>query len=133
MVAFVAEATGELRGFDARSANANPFNWRFGMAPVVRFSRCMAEARALLPPGTLVAFVSPGEGAAGRGGGGGNDDFFRWRWAAYLLPELDLVRLQDASPPQAPSYLLTYRREAPGRRFELVRQLTGGRLYRVRR
>jgi hypothetical protein len=106
---------------DARGGNALPFFWRFGMAPVGRFARCMAAARAVLPAGAVVAFDSA-EGPR-------DADFFRWRWAAYLLPEQHLVRAGD--PRALAGFLLTYRKQVRDRSHELLTQLPGGRLYRV--
>ena len=116
----VRDAVEEL---DARGGNALPFFWRFGMAPVGRFARCMAAARAVLPAGAVVAFDSA-EGPR-------DADFFRWRWAAYLLPEQHLVRAGDPRARALAGFLLTYRKEVRDGSHQLLTQLPGGRLYRV--
>jgi hypothetical protein len=119
----VSEVRDAVEELDARAGNAVPFFWRFGMAPVERFARCMAAARPLLPPGSVVAFESL-EGPR-------EADFFRWRWAAYLLPEQHLVRARDARAGSPAAFLLTYRKEAQDPRYRLVSRLPGGRLYRL--
>jgi hypothetical protein len=108
---------------DGRGGNALPFFWRFGMAPVGRFARCMAAARAVLPAGAVVAFDSA-EGPR-------DADFFRWRWAAYLLPEQHLVRADDPRARALAGFLLTYRKQVRDSSHPLLTQLPGGRLYRV--
>jgi hypothetical protein len=121
--AFVVETRDAVAGFEGRPLNIGPFFWRSGMAPTERLARCLDEARALLPAGSVVAFASaPGPDDAA---------FYRWRWAAYLLPGIHLVRLEErhASPPAR--YVLTYRVQVDEHGLALVRQLPGGRLYRV--
>jgi hypothetical protein len=116
------ETRGSLSYYMARGGNVSPYLWRFGMAPVERLARCLAEARELMPAGSVVAFVSPD--------GPGDADFFRWRWAAYLLPDEDVVRWRDAEGARA-GFLITYRRQVDGTALRMLRQLHGGRLYRI--
>ncbi len=127
-VALVRETAAAVAGWDARQVNRRPCLWRFGMAPVERFARCLAGVDGLLPPDSLVIFDSPpGDCSA---------QFYRWRWAAYLLPALDLVTPDDPAGRQRASYLIAYRTEPappPGARLVLVRQLAGGRLFRIDR
>src|SRR5260370_34983915 len=96
---------GEMRygldELDGRQGNALPFFWRFGSAPVERFARCMAAARPLLPRGSVVAFDSPA--------GPRDADFFRWRWAAYLLPAQHLVRARGGRTGALGGFLRPYR------------------------
>jgi hypothetical protein len=120
------EVQSALDGFAGRQGNALPFFWRFGTAPVERFAGVMAAARPLLPPGSIVAFASTD--------GPRQADFFRWRWAAYLLPEQHVVLLNDHTGRDMAGFLgfvLTYRKQAQDPTYELVAQLPGGRLYRV--
>jgi hypothetical protein len=101
-------------------------NWRFGMAPVERLRRTLRGVEGWLPRDSIVAFTSPA--------GEYDAEFYRWRWAAYLLPDLDVV------PPEATAvvaaYAVAYRRlplPLRGCRLDLIRDLDGGRLYQVLR
>jgi hypothetical protein len=125
-VALEKETVGLISGWHERQRNAPPAAWRFGSGPVERFCRLMAGAGQLLPADTVVLFVSPpGDQAA---------EFFRWRWAAYLLPEQNLTTLDFPDGRQLASHEIAFRREGvapPGTRLELVRQLPLGRVWRV--
>lgn len=125
-VAFLQEVNGAVRSFDARETRAaGPMYWRFGIPQMTGFARCVAAAHREIPAGSVVAFASrPGPDAA---------DFFRWRWAAYLLPEMHVVPLSDAEASRMADYLLTFRLESDDPRFEPLRRLPGGWLYRARR
>jgi len=108
--------------------NVLPVAWRFGSPPVLRLQRCLAPVENLMPLGSLVIFASP-PGPMGA-------DFFRRRWAAYLLPRSSVVALDDLQPPQLASYLVTFgglRELPPGLHLELDRQLENCRLYRILR
>jgi hypothetical protein len=125
----LARETGDAwEGWSQRQRNNLPCGWRFGMAPVERLRRCLGGIDGLVPSGSVVAFASlPG---------GCSAEFFRWRWAAYLLPGLEVVSLDDPAARQLAAYLITYRRlpePPPGTRLELLRQLEGGRVYRILR
>ncbi|HEX5761448.1 MAG TPA: hypothetical protein VF121_19860 [Thermoanaerobaculia bacterium] len=115
-----------LAGYDARRARTGPpLVWHFGMAPVAALERCVAAARPHLPPGSVVAFAGPPEP---RG-----DGFLRWRWAAYFLPERDVVRWRGAAGPGPATHVLACRRDLAGdSRLAAVARLPAGRLYRVR-
>jgi hypothetical protein len=123
----LARGTGAaVASWDARQVNRSPCMWRLGMAPVERLRRSLAGVEGWLPPDTVVLFVSsPGTcGAA----------FFRWRWAAYLLPDLELSSPDDVNGQRLAAYLIAYRTEPappPGGHLVLVRQLDGGRLFRI--
>jgi hypothetical protein len=115
-------------GWSRRGWNSVPCAWRLGMAPVERLRRCLAGVDGLVPAGTVVAFASQNSPCDGQ--------FFRWRWAAYLLPQLEVTTLDDVDGQQLSAYLITYRllpAPLPGTRLYLVRQLDGGRLYRINR
>lgn len=127
-VALTREAVATRRDWNRRQKNAPPCVWHFGMAPVERLRACVAGVEGLLPRDSLVLFASPA------GAGPCNPEFFRWRWAAYLLPDLLVARPDDLEARQLASYLIAYRRPVeppPGCRLELIRQLDGGRLYRI--
>ncbi len=120
-----------LSGYDVRDRwQARPLLWRAGMPPADDLARFAASARPLLPAGSRVAFASPAASPAARLDPGA--DLFVYRWAAYLLPEVDLV--EAASPAAARAdYALGYRLALPADRFQALSRLPGGWLYRVRR
>jgi hypothetical protein len=127
-VALAREAGAAVAGWDDRRLNALPCNWRFGMAPVERLERSLAEVRDWLPRDGVVLFASP-PGSCGA-------QFYRWRWAAYLMPNLQ-VRTPDwfADRRQTAYELAWDIRPAPppGCRLDSLRDLDGGsgQIYRV--
>jgi len=123
--AFLAELQDTFAGWDRReSERADPIRWRFGVRQVGILEQCLAEARREIPPGSVVAFASPQGPAAA--------DFYRWRWAAYLLPEHDVLSVSDPKAGELARYLIAHRQPIEEPRAEVVRQLTGCVLYRVR-
>jgi hypothetical protein len=125
-LALARETAAAAAGWSHRQDNAPPCLWRLGMAPVERLRRCLAGAAGLLPRDTVVAFASRPAAC--------DAEFFRWRWAAYLLPDLMVTRPGDPYSRQRPAYLITYRRlpdPLPGCNAVFSRQLDGGRLYRI--
>lgn len=125
-LAFVAEMSRAVGEYDRRESRfvSRPEGWRPGMPQPARLERCLAGVRETVPPGSVVAFESPGpEGAR----------FFAWRWAAYLLPEHDVAPLLDPRTADLAQYLVTYAIRVEDPRIELIRRLPGCRLYRVRR
>jgi hypothetical protein len=117
-----------VASWDSRARIDPPSIWHPGMEPVERLHRCIAELAALLPRDTVVAFASaPGEAGA---------EFYRWRWAAYFLPGLEVTWLADRQGALTATHLVTYRCQAeppPGTHLQLIRQLRGGRLFRILR
>jgi hypothetical protein len=114
--------------WDTRGDNWPPSLWRFGMAPVERLRDCLARVEGWLPPDTVAVFDSPP--------GPCNAPFFCWRWAAYLLPDLELTPPYDVEGNLRATYLIAYRTQPappPGSHLVFVRQLAGGRLYRIDR
>jgi hypothetical protein len=122
---FLRETGGALEGYDFRQqARSGPQTWRTGAPRLLRLERCLAGVRERVPAGRPIAFASPEEAS--------RDDFFRWRWAAYYLPEHDLLFAHDpASLPDA-EYLVDYGRGVRDPRLELLARLHGCRLYRIR-
>jgi len=123
-LAALREIDAAVTGYDLREQRPSaPFGWRAGTPAEVDLERFLAAARPLLPPGSAVAFASPDSS--------GNDALFRYRWAAYLLPEVDL--LPTGSPAAAAaSYALSFRMQLPPTRFVPLARLPGGWAYRVR-
>ena len=121
-VSFAAEMNEALGDWDARaSLSRGPSTWRFGNPQLERLAACLDDVRARVPPGSFVAFASRPEEA-----------FFRARWAAWLLPEHEVLPLDDPSAPRVAEYVVDYRANLRLPRLELVAQLRGCRLFKVR-
>jgi hypothetical protein len=120
-VCLAADTRDSLFSYRHRGGNTLPCLWRFGMAPVERLRRCAEEVRARVPAGSVVAFGSPAAEC--------DSDFYRWRWAAYLLPDEDVVRLGDPTARQVARYVVTFRLPLDEPRLKLLDQLYGCRLY----
>jgi len=117
-----------LTGWDLRRADRPACEWSLGTAPVAALGRFLAGVEGWLPRDSVVLFESPP--------GPCNSPFFRWRWAAYLLPELEVSLPDDPDGSRLAAYLIAYRTAPappPGTRLVLVRQLADGRLYRIDR
>jgi len=127
-IALAVRTGAAVAGWDSRGADRPACAWRFGTGPVESLRRCLARVEGWLPPDTVVVFVSPP--------GPCNAPFFCWRWTAYLLPDLEVSPPDDVEGRQRASYLIAYRTRPappPGSHLVLVRQLEGGRLYRIDR
>jgi hypothetical protein len=126
-IALARETATAFDGWGRRQQNVPPCVWRLGMAPVERLRRCLAGAQGLLPRDAKVAFASPAAICSAQ--------FFRWRWAAYLLPDQLVTLAGDPYDPGPPaSYLISYRQPGTAPRgcgLTPLRQLDGGRLYRI--
>jgi hypothetical protein len=124
--ALVSENRGAMSAWNRRQENALPNRWEFGGAPVNRLQRCLAGVEGLLPRDSVVLFDSPDGPLAAR--------FFRWRWAAYFLPDLNVAPPQDDRGASTASYAIGYHLEPtppPGSHLDFSRQLDGCRLYRI--
>jgi hypothetical protein len=123
--AFLVELQDTFAGWDRReSERSDPIRWRFGVRQVGILEQCLAEARREIPPGSVVAFASPQGPAAA--------DFYRWRWAAYLLPGHDVLSISDPKAGEVAQYLIAHRQPIDHPSAKKVRQLTGCVLYRVK-
>lgn len=123
------EVDAAVTGYDLRGRRpAGPLQWRAGMPAVADLERFAAAARPLLPAGSVVAFAtirSPRSTA----GNAGDDAFFRYRWAAYFLPEVDLVDAGSTAAARA-EYALAFRLQLPADRFRPLVRLRDGWVYR---
>jgi hypothetical protein len=61
--------------------------WRFGMRQTDWLARCLAAADAAVEPGSRILLLARKE------------DFYRGRWAAYLLPAHHLLTSRSEVPP----------------------------------
>lgn len=121
-IGFLAELRAQQRFCAATlPQNAPVLAWRLGTPPVERLRSFLDDAHRLLPHGAIVGFASP-EGPL-------DAAFFRRLWAAYLVPDLNLLSEADAHA--YTHYILAYgvRIDRPG--VSLVRPLPGGGLYRI--
>jgi hypothetical protein len=124
--AFLHELNRAVTGYDARAETpAHPRRWQPGMAGPVRLERCLAPARRAIDRGAVVAFASPDEPAGSA--------FFRWRWAAYLMPAHDVIQAGDPAAARLADYAIACGTRLDDPRLAPVRELPGGRLYRVLR
>ena len=133
-----------LAGYDGRAqARSGVIGWREGMPQVVRFRSFVEEARPRGPAGRPGGGTTPPAGArpheVRRGGvvftspdDGAGQQFFRRCWAAYLLPEVDVIPLSDPAAQERGQFLLAYGERIDHPRLEMVRRLPGGWLHRVR-
>ena len=120
---FLAHLQKALADYDRRSVFlTDPVQWRFGTPQIDVLQRCFAEARPLIPPGSVVVFTSPGPQDA---------IFFRWRWAAYGLPEYDVIQPEIPQAAEMAEYLISHRVPIRLPRAKLVKRLTGCQLFRV--
>lgn len=126
LFAMLREMSLTLAQYDSRTSfRPRAVRWRHGTPPVERLERCLALVRMRVPPGRVVVFVSPP--------GPQTADFYRWRWAAYLLPEHEVAPLGDRETGRLAEYLVAYEQDFAHPRLEAMARLPGCRLYRVRK
>jgi len=130
LLALLRETGHALAEVDAREQNREsvPY-WRLGTPQVEELDRCLALVRQRVPPGRVVAFASPPDEATP----GEQSEFFRWRWAAYLLPAHEVAPLQGPDTGRLAEYLVTYQRDFENPRLVLLAERPGCRLYQVRK
>lgn len=122
--AFLAELQEALEVYDRRSLHrSHPSVWQFGTPQVEILQQCLSQARALIPPGSVVVFTSSGPQDA---------EFYRWRWAAYALPEDDVIQPGTPRAAEMAQYLISHRVPIQLPRAELVKALTGCQLFRIK-
>ena len=143
----LAEHRAALAGFDGRERWAvMPISWRPGLPAVERLAACLDRARAAMSSAAgsegsgAVAFSSPAD--AGNAGDTGGSAFFRARWAAYLMPERDVIAWDDPHAPAVADWAIAFRQDLSDLsdsrgprepRLEPAGRWPGCRLYRVRR
>lgn len=128
-LSFSAEMGKALEEWDRRTQAARgPGTWRFGSPQLERLAACLDGVRGHLPPGSVIAFASQEGPDQER-----RNALFRTRWAAYLLPEHDVLPLDDPAAPRLAGYVIDYRAGLDLPQLELVARLHGCRLFKVRR
>jgi len=125
-VGFVEEMQRAVGGYDERErSRADPWAWHYGSAPEVQLERCVAPARRLIPAHSAVAFASaalpPGNAV------------YRRMWAAFLLPAYDVLPVDDPAAPLLADYVIDCGAEMRHPWLVPLRDLPGGRLFRVQR
>ena len=128
---FLYEVNAAVTGWDARDWAFEIVPWRFGSPEPAALGRCLGEARKTIPPGSAVAFASADADADA--GAPPDVALARWRWAAYLLPEDDVLPAGDPAAARLATWAITFRTEIHDPRLEPVRRLPEGWLYRVKR
>ena len=129
VLAFLRETGLALGEVDARAENrATVPYWRLGTPQVERLDRCLALVQERVSPGRVVVFASPPGTAEGD-----QSEFFRWRWAAYLLPQYEVAPLQGPDTGRLAEYLITYQRTIEHPRLEAMAEIPDCQLYRVRK
>jgi hypothetical protein len=78
----------------APASHPPPWAWRYGTKPVRALARCTSVAQRIVPAGSLVALVTPA------------DDFFEWRWAAYLMASHEVIGLWAPELTTRPLYVI---------------------------
>lgn len=128
VLSFSVETRKALEGWDRRSLSATgPSTWRLGNPQLERLTACLDDVRHRVPAGSVVAFASPDSQDAEQ-----RSAFFRARWAAYLLPEHEVLSIEDPAAPREAEYAIDYRAGLNLPRLELVARLRGCRLFKVR-
>jgi hypothetical protein len=108
---------GEARALARRAEmRGTPFNWRFGQPQPERLRRCLETVSRHVPAGASVQVV------------GRHDDIYTWRWAAYLLPQYDVLPASEVpvavpgSTPARAEYLVATAPEVPRHGTAVVRR-----------
>jgi hypothetical protein len=123
---FLQEVNRVVSGYDDRErSQAEPWAWRLGAPQAVQLTRCVEPARQAIPPRSTVVFVAPDVPP-------GNASY-RWMWAAYLMPEYDVLQIGDPAVAQFAQYVIDCGAGFRHPWLVPLRDLPGGRLYRVQR
>jgi hypothetical protein len=123
---FLHEVNEAVAGWDGRARNpAAPWAWRMHTPAIDGLARCLRAAREAMPAGSALAFASPDDAPEAQ--------FRRWRWAAYFLPEYDVLQPGDPNAARIARYVVACRTEIHDPRIEPVQRLPDGWLYRVKR
>jgi hypothetical protein len=124
-VSLLGEVRGAATSWDARAEWNGQWGWRFGTPAVSSLERCLAPARRIVPPGSVVAFAAPGEPR--------DTALSHLRWAAYLMPAQNVLAHDDPAETIVAQYVIVWGAplQAPG--LTRLRQLPGCTLYWVSR
>jgi hypothetical protein len=123
LAGFADEAWRALRA-RGRPGRVPPMRWRMNTPPVRHLAFCLEEVRRRIPAGSSVLFHSANES--------GEPAHYQWRWAVYLLPEAEVLPLQEGKRRRrAAGYLVAYRGNYSAPDARLVAELPGCALYEI--
>jgi len=122
-VGFLSELHGSLTRYDLRNDRPTlPALWHLGTRAPARLQACLAEVERRIPERTTVSILSPP--------GPAQAEFYRWRWAAYLLPRHDVI--EEGSRGATPAdYLVAFQRVAEDPELTPIFATAACRLYRM--
>jgi hypothetical protein len=121
---FLQEVNRAVAGWDGRGREDGGLPWRFGAREPTALARTVEAARPALPAGSVVAFAAGDDPPGSR--------LIAWRWAAYLLPDRDVLAIDDPAAAQLATAVIAFRTEIRDPRLEPVRRLPDGWLYWVK-
>jgi hypothetical protein len=123
---FLQEVNRALSGYDEREhSRSDPWAWHYGAAPALQLERCVAPARQAIPLHSAIAFASP-EKPPGNA-------IYRRMWAAYMMPGHDVFQIDDPAAPLRAQYVIDCGAGLVHPWLVPLRDLPGGRLFRVQR
>lgn len=122
--AFLIELNRGVSAWDDREHSVGAWGWRFESPETDALIRSLDVARKAIPPGAPIVFTAPDDPQG--------VEFAAWRWAAYLMPDRDVLSMGDPETPQLAQYAIGYQKEIHHPRAELMQRLPDGWLYRVK-
>jgi len=123
--AFLVELNHTVAAWDGREHVDPAWGWRFETPETGALSRSLDVARKAIPPGAAIAFTAPDDPPGA--------ELVASRWAAYLMPDRDVLSVNDPEAGQIAQYAIGFRKEIRHPRAELMLRLPDGWLYRVKR
>ena len=122
--AFLVELSRTVAAWDGREQADAASGWRFETPETAALSRSLDVARQAIPPGAAVAFTAPDEPPG--------VELEACLWAAYLMPDRDVLSVNDPEAGQIARYAIGFRKEIHHPRAEPMLRLPDGWLYRVK-
>ncbi|HET9209558.1 MAG TPA: hypothetical protein VFR03_04135 [Thermoanaerobaculia bacterium] len=123
--AFLVELNRAVAAWDDREHFISAWGWRFESPETGALIRSLDVAVKAIPPGAPVAFTAPDDPPG--------VEFEAWRWAAYLMPDHDVLSVKDPEAGGVARYAIAYKTEIHNPRAEPMLRLPDGWLYRVKR
>ncbi len=121
---FLVEVNRAVSSWDARGEFFGAGGWRFHTPQTDALARTLDAARPAIPSGAVIAFTAPDDPPG--------VEFTAWRWAAYLMPDYDVIPVKDPATGVLAQYAIAFRMEIHHPRAEPLRKLPDGWLYRVK-
>jgi hypothetical protein len=122
--AFLIELNRAVAAWDDREHFIGAWGWRFESPETDALIRSLDVARKAIPPGAAIAFTAPDDPPG--------VEFQAWRWTAYLMPDHDVLSVNDPEVGDLARYAIGFRKEIHHPRAELMLRLPDGWLYRVK-